>query len=283
MDLNTVAVIRQPRERADLALAPGEAFLGGGSWLFSEPQDHLTGLVDLTTMGWAPIEVTGYGLSIAATCTFTELSRFEISAAELAPATPAIPATPPWAAVPLFRQCCTALLGSFKVWHAATVGGNICLALPAGPMTSLGAALDADALIWMPDGHDRRVRVLDFVTGVESTVLAPGEVLRSIEIPTRALTSRTGFRKIALSPLGRSGTVVIARLDTDGGFAVTVSGGTDRPVQLRFGALPTAAELASGMHGIDNWYDDAHGAPDWRQAMSALLAEQLRTELAVTA
>lgn len=268
MDLNTVAAIRQPRERADLALAPGEAILGGGSWLFSEPQDHLTGLVDLTTMGWAPIEATESGLSIAATCTFTELSRFSAT-------------DPSWAAVPLFRQCCEALLGSFKVWNAATVGGNICLALPAGPMTSLGAALDAEALIWMPHGRDRRVSVLDFVTGVESTVLAPGEVLRSIEIPTRTLTSRTGFRKIALSPLGRSGTVVIARLDTDGGFAVTVSGGTDRPVQLRFEALPTVAELEIGVHGIDNWYDDVHGAPDWRQAMSAHLAEQLRA--AVTA
>lgn len=272
MDLNTVTSIRRPRERADLALAPGEAVLGGGSWLFSEPQDHLTGLVDLTALGWAPIEVTESGLSIAATCTFTELSRFEPGAG-----------APAWAAVPLFRQCCTALLGSFKVWHAATVGGNICLALPAGPMTSLGAALDAEAVIWMPDGHDRRVRVLDFVTGVESTVLEPGEVLRSIEIPTRTLTSRTGFRKIALSPLGRSGTVVIARLDSDGGFAVTVSGGTDRPVQLSFGAVPSAAELAIRVHGIDNWYDDAHGAPDWRRAMSAHLAEQLRAELVVTA
>lgn len=272
MDLNTVAAIRQPRERTDLALAPGEAILGGGSWLFSEPQDHITGLVDLTTMGWAPIEVTEFGLSIAATCTFTELSRFELSAAATG-----------WAAVPLFRQCCTALLGSFKVWHAATVGGNVCLALPAGPMTSLGAALDAEALVWMPDGRDRRVSVLDFVTGVESTVLQPGEVLRSIEIPASTLGSRTGFRKIALSPLGRSGTVVIARCDADGGFVVTVSGGTDRPVQLRFEALPNAAELASRVHAIDNWYDDAHGAPDWRQAMSALLAEQLRAELAVTA
>jgi len=33
---------------------------------------------------------------------------------------------PQWAAAPLIRQCCNALLGSFKVWNAATVGGNMC-------------------------------------------------------------------------------------------------------------------------------------------------------------
>lgn len=265
MDLTTVAAIRQPRERTDLALSPGEAVLGGGSWLFSEPQPHLTGLVDLTTMGWPALEAGPDGLTVAATCTFTELSEFA--------------GPPEWRAEPLFRQCCTALLGSFKVWNTATVGGNICLALPAGPMTSLAAALDADALVWSPDGTDRRLPVLDFVTGVESTELRPGEVLRAIEFPARTLASRTGYRKIALSALGRSGTVVIARLDADGRFAVTVSAGTDRPVQLRFGAVPTAAELEAGVRSIDNWYDDVHGAPDWRAAMSVLFAEQLRSEL----
>jgi len=269
VDLNTVASIRQPRQRADLALARGEVLLGGGSWLFSEPQAHLTGLVDLTTMGWPAIETGPDGLTVAATCTFAELAEF------------AGPSE--WLAEPLLRQCCTALLGSFKVWNTATVGGNICLALPAGPMTSLAAALDADALIWSPDGTDRRVPVLEFVTGVESTVLRPGEVLRAIEFPVRALASRTGYRKIALSALGRSGTVVIARLDADGGFAVTVSAGTDRPIQLRFDALPTAAELETRVRSIDNWYDDVHGTPDWRAAMSVLLAEQLRNDLGASA
>ena len=47
-----------------------------------------------------------------------------------------LPAQDGWAAYPLIWQCVNSLLGSFKVWNVATVAGNICMALPAGPMTS---------------------------------------------------------------------------------------------------------------------------------------------------
>src|SRR5579875_63609 len=76
VDLATVTQVRPARDRADLVLAPGEAPLAGGTWLYSEPQPHLTGLVDLTTLGWpAWTERPDGGLSIAATCTLAELVR----------------------------------------------------------------------------------------------------------------------------------------------------------------------------------------------------------------
>ena len=43
MDLNTVTVYRAARSRSDLDLARGERFLGGGTWLYSEPQPEATG------------------------------------------------------------------------------------------------------------------------------------------------------------------------------------------------------------------------------------------------
>ncbi len=264
MDLITVRAIRSAHTRADLVFGAGEAPLGGGTWLFSEEQ-HLTGLVDLTTLGWAPLAVTDAGLEIAATCTLAELSR--------------LAARPGWSAHPLIWQCVTALLGSFKIWNVATVGGNICLALPAGPMTSLAAALDASALIWTADGGERRMPVADLVTGVQQTALAPGEILRSITVPRAALEARAAFRRIALSPLGRTGTMVIARLDASGEAVVTVTGGTTRPRQLRFDDVPNKVALESAVLAIDDWYDDAHGAPDWRRAMSVLLAEQARMDI----
>ena len=270
MDLTTVATIIPARSRNDLAaLGPFVVPLAGGSELFADPRIHLTGLVDLQTMGWPALTVTGDGLEIAATCTLAELSR--------------LPAQPGWAAHPVLHQACTALFGSFKIWNVATVGGNLCTSLPAGPMICLVAALDARLLIWHADGTDSWLPALDFVTGNTTNVLAPGDVLRSIHLPTATLAARTAYRKIALSPLGRSGAVLIGRLDADGSFVLTVTGGTVRPVQLRYPGLPAATTLAADIAGIDAWFTDAHGAADWRRAVSGLLGEEIRQELAVPA
>ena len=265
MDLTTITAIRRPQTRADLTLNPGDGYLGGGSWLYSEPQLQLTSLIDLTTLGWAPIQYTSDSLSIAATCTLAQLA--------------AISGEEGWLSHHLIDRCCEALLGSFKVHNVATVGGNICLGLPAGPMTSLMCALDAVGTIWMPDGGDRRLPISQLVIGVQQSALRPGEVLRSIEIPLTSLRAPSGFRRIALSPLGRTGTLVIARLEANE-LVVTVTGATERPVQLRYGGIPTASELTVDVGDIDCWYDDVNGAPDWRRAMSMLFAEQLREELA---
>jgi len=265
MDLITVREIRVARTRDDIVLAPGEQPLGGGTWLFSEEQPGLTGLVDLTALGWQPLVESDAGLSIAATCTIAELSR--------------IPEHEGWRAHPLFSQTANSLLASFKIWNVATVGGNICTSLPAGPMISLGAATDATALIWSPDGTERRLAVADFVTASRENELLPGEVLRAVEIPTTSLTARTAFRRIALSPLGRTGTLLIARVDASGETVFTVSGGTTRPRVLRFDELPTAAALRQAVESITEWFTDPHGAADWRRAMSVLLAEELREEL----
>ena len=149
--------------------------------------------------------------------------------------------TPPveWTAAPLIGQCCRAFLASFKIWNAATVGGNICMSLPAGPMISLTAALDGVATLWAPDGTERRVTIADFVKGPLSNALRDGELMRSIFLPTAALTARTAFRQISLAHHGRSGALVIGRLSVNGAFALTVTASTPRPVKLEFDTLPS--------------------------------------------
>ena len=264
MDLITVREVRTPSTRAELRFAPGELPLGGGTWLFSEPQPGLTGLVDLTTLGWRPLEVGDDVVTVAATCTIAELTR--------------LPARDDWAAHPLVAQCANSLLASFKVWNVATVGGNVATSLPAGALTSLLAGLDATAVVWTPDGGERREPVARLVTGVRTNTLTTGEVLRSFEVPTASLRSRAGFRRVALSPLGRSGALVTSRLSPDGEFVVTITAGTTRPEQLRFDEVPGAAALAGAVARVGTWYDDPHGAPDWRRHVSALFAEELRTE-----
>ena len=270
MDLNTVTDIARPRARDDLPnWTAGDAWLAGGTWLFSEPQVHLRRLIDLQGFGWPALTITEDALQIAATCTVAELDAF---------------ACPPdWTAAPLIGQCCRAFLASFKVWKTATVGGNICLALPAGPMTSLTAALDGICTLWMPDGAVRKLPVGDFVLGNIRNALQPGELLRQIDIPLNALRRRAAFRQISLTPAGRSAALLIGTRADNGAFALTVTASTVRPVRIAFDAMPSPDELH---HAVDAaipyglYHTDVHGKPDWRQAMTHRLAAQIREELA---
>jgi len=260
MDLVTVRTVRTPSHRDDLALAPGEQPLAGGTWLFSEEQPGLTGLVDLTTLGWRDTERTPDGLRIAATCTIAALRR--------------VVPEDDWAAWPLVDRCANALLASFKVWNQATVGGNVAVALPAGAITALLVTLDATAEVWTPDGGERRVPVAELVTGPRTTDLAPGEVIRAFDVPRAALASTTGFRRVSLSPHGRTGALVTARWSSTD-FVLVVTGATPRPLVLRFPAAPTAEEVDARLAAHDDWYDDPHGSPDWRRAVSRRFAAEL--------
>ena len=135
MDLNNVEAVRTPGCRDEVwPLSSTDAILAGGTWLFSEPQPAVARLVDITGLGWPPVTLSQEGVELAATCTVAELGTLSTS----------LPSTHPnWSAAPLFAQCCTALLASFKVWGTATVGGNICRSFAAASMVSLAAALDA--------------------------------------------------------------------------------------------------------------------------------------------
>ncbi|MQY30133.1 FAD binding domain-containing protein [Nocardia aurantia] len=427
MDLDTIREVIVARNRADLdALGPDSAVLAGGTWLFSEPQDRLDRLVDITALDWPALVVTAAGLEIAATCTLAELDEAAeamtammgspIAAASpgvttssgvpVAPSTAAADAALPmttdigqppsgrvarpdagtrstaeaaertdggdsrsapvesaklfatrgadevasrpgsadprlvpgadgsrsagalarpgrggplsqdavpaesaercdrgqgdvatagsaepgadsvripaeWVAVQLFPLACRALVASYKIRRAATVGGNVCLGLPAGAVLAALVALDGTALIWSPDGGERSIPLARFVIGPGQTVLRPGEVLRSIRLDAAKLRSRIAFRKVALAPLGRSGAVVMGRRDADGRCAITLSAATVRPVVLEFGSVPDDSELAATILDLDRglWFDDPHGTPAWRRHVCTVLGRAVLADL----
>ncbi|MCW2529017.1 MAG: putative molybdopterin dehydrogenase, FAD-binding subunit [Pseudonocardiales bacterium] len=265
MDLNTITDYRRAASRSDLTLAGGEQLMGGGTWLFSEPQVDVTGLVDLTGMGWPALEYSPAGLRIGATCTIAELAR--------------LPERDGWRARPLFAQCANALLASSKIWNVATVGGNIVRSFSAASMVSLCAALDATALVWTPDGGEYTAPVADLITGNGTNRLAAGEVLRAVDVPEPALRARTAFRKIALATLGRSGAVLTGRVDPDGAVTLTITAATLRPTILKYPDLPDAVTLLRDVQAAEGYYTDALGTADWRRQVSAVLLEEIRTEL----
>ncbi len=267
MDINTITeVVRTPPATPGSDWRAGDAWLAGGTWLFSDQQPDLRRLIDLMPLGWDGLLATDAGLEIGAMCTLRDLYEFQ----------------PPhdWSAAPLLHTSCEAFLASFKVWNTATVGGNICMSLPAGPMITMTVALQAAYTVQATDGSERIIDAADFVTGDHENVLGAGELLRKIDIPVDALRKRFAHRRFTLTQLGRSTIFMIA---THGGgeFLLTVTAATTRPVRLAFDTVPDAETLAHAVDSIpaDLWFDDPNGTPDHRRHLAAYFAEQIRQEL----
>ena len=271
MNLNTVTSVLRPGSADEItAWRDGYAWLAGGTWLFSEPQIATDTLIDLEQLGWPALQIVSDGLDIAATCRLAELYGFA--------------APTHWTAAPLIRACCDALLASFKIWNTATVGGNICMSLPAGAMISLTAALDGVYTLWPRDGAPRQVAAIDFVTGNHTNLLRPGELLRGIHLPAAALRSRAVFRQSSLTRLGRSAALLIGTqsLDADD-LVLTITAATPRPLQLRFPSAPSAKVLRQAIDELipaDGYFSDVHGSAAYKRHLTYHFAEDIRAELA---
>jgi CO/xanthine dehydrogenase FAD-binding subunit len=268
MDITTVTeVLRRPPDRPGELWQAGDAWLAGGTWLYSDKQPDLRRLIDLAPLRWDGLTAGDHGLEIGAMCTIAELYSFA--------AQPDVPAGP------LLKTSCEAFLASFKVWNSATVGGNICMSLPAGPMITMTVALEGTYTLWGADGSERSVDAADFVTGNHENILRPGEVMRSIHLPAHALRKRHTHRRFTLTHMGRS-TIFMIATQTPGSddLLLTVTAGTTRPVRLAFASLPTEGALRDGIDSIgdDVWFDDPNGSPDHRQHLARYYAEQIRTE-----
>jgi CO/xanthine dehydrogenase FAD-binding subunit len=271
MNLNTVTALRQPASTAEIReWSDGYAWLAGGTWLFSEPQPATDTLIDIGRFGWPAMEASPAGLKIGATCRIAELYRFE----------------PPrsWLAAPLIRACCDALLASFKIWNAATVGGNICMSLPAGAMISLVTALEGHCTLWPREGAPREVSAIDFVTGNHTNVLRPGELLRKIHLPTSALVKQAALRRASLTKIGRSAALLIGTSDPERqDLLLTITAATARPIQLWFDAIPSAGALRQAIDvriPADGYFADVHGSASYKRHLTFHFAEQIRAELA---
>ncbi|MCB0917936.1 MAG: FAD binding domain-containing protein [Actinobacteria bacterium] len=270
MDQNTVVELVKPDPAAPgEGWREGDVWLAGGTFLLSLPLPQIRRFRDLSELGWTPVEVNDAGLEIAATCKVSELMAYQPD--------------PGWAAGPLLHDCVRAFLASFKVWNGQTVGGNICTSIPAGPMTTMACALDADYLLISPDGSERTVPAIDFVTGNNVNILRPGELMRKLTISAAALNRRYALRRFSLTKAGRSSVFLVGTRDPESGeFLLTVSAATIHPFHIRDAGVPSAAALLDMLAEIpdDKYFDDPNGRPDHRKHMTDLFAEEIRSELA---
>lgn len=270
MDQNTIEelVVPNPAAPGD-SWQEGDAWLAGGTFLHSLPLPHLRRFIDLSQMEWPTIQLVDDGLEIGPTCTVKQLLDFR--------------PPPQWAAGGLLQDCVRSFLAGFKVWNSATVLGNICTSIPAGPMTTMACALEAEYTLWATDGSERVIPAIEFVTGNNQNILASGELLRKVNISGRALNRCYAMRRFTLTQAGRSSIFLVGTRDQAGEVLITVSAATSFPVHVRFPELPSAQQVVAELDTRipdELYFDDPNGRPDHRKHMTYIFAEQIRTELA---
>lgn len=162
------------------------------------------------------IDVTGTEIRIGATTTLSEIRGSSV----LTEAAPAL--------VEAAEH-----FASEQIRNAATIGGNLCNASPAGDTSPPLLVLDAavELACWRDDAvHKRRVPLERFFVGPGKTVKLPNELLTRVvfERPPAGFVSR--FRKAGPRPALEISTVSLA-------FAARVAGGKLSGVRVALGAV----------------------------------------------
>ncbi len=143
---------------------------------------------------------------------------------------------------------------SDQIRNAATVGGNLCNASPAGDTLVPLLALDATAvLVAKPNGtlETRRVPLGAFFTGPGRSARKPNELLAAVEVPLPPAGSVGAFYKHGTRPGLDISTISIA-------VAARRDGNVLRNVRIAFGAVaPTPIRAPKAEAALEGRTPDA--------------------------
>jgi len=121
----------------------------------------------------------GGGLRIGATTTFREIEESKLIKEKY----------------PLLFEAAQAM-GTVQIRNMATIGGNICNALPSADFPPALVALDAKAKIVGKSG-ERFIPLQDFFVGIRKTALRSDELLTEVHVKSPPAGSGTTFLKIS--------------------------------------------------------------------------------------
>lgn len=200
------------------------------------------------------------GLSIGAGVTFTTIER---SMGAIAPA---------------FVEAARTV-GSPQIRNAATLGGNVATASPAGDSLPVLACYDALVELVSVRGS-RTVALTDFLVGPKRTLQAPDELIASIRL--QHVCGAQAFAKVGLRNAMTIAICSLAmRLDREGGHA-RVALGSVGPVVMRaehaerllLDGAP-AAEFADAVEAAAMPIDDHRATADYRRHAVRILATRM--------
>ena len=237
MDLHSIQTYRRPQSLTEVTEVndwqSGYSWLAGGTWVYSEPQPQITTLIDITQLGWSELEMTTDGLTIGATCILSDLLHSSYPT--------------DWTGVQVLKQAVHEL-ASFKVQNVATVGGNLCLAIPAGTFAPAMVLLNARYELVTSVGQSRWVDAIAFQTGIKQTLLQPGELLRKIVIPAEYLAWQVDYQRMCVAAAGLAVSIVTTAVQpVTQQVRVAIGAAIAVPCLLEFDHLPSHLEVAAAL------------------------------------
>ncbi len=158
---------------------------------------------------------------------------------------------------------------SDQIRNAATIGGNVCNASPAGDTLVPLLALEARVVLaGARDGglDTRRVPIAGFFSGPGRTVRAPHELVTALEIPLPGPGFVSAFCKFGTRPALDIPAVSI-------GFAAVREEGVLRNVRIALGAVAPTPLRAVGAEGI---LEGKPPDPDTVEAAVRVVQEEIR-------
>jgi xanthine dehydrogenase FAD-binding subunit len=198
------------------------------------------------------IEHDGQGIRVGALCTISELQRDPLMRSHF----------------DILVQACDHF-ASDQLRNAATIGGNVCNASPAGDTLVPLLVLDAQVeLSCKPGGsvQTRRVPLADFITGPGKTLRAPHELVCALWLPLPGAGFVARFYKFGTRPALDIPAISI-------GIGGVRHGATLRQVRLAYGAVaPTPMRSRSAEAALEGSVLDAQRI----EAVAALARDEVR-------
>lgn len=200
--------------------------IAGGTDLLVDKDPRVEVLVDISNLGLSYIRSDSQGVRIGATTTFAELE-----------ASPILRKNP----YSVLAQAASQM-GTPQIRNMATVGGNICSAVPSADSAPALLVLDAIVHITGPHG-ERSMDIADFFRGPRQNALMEGELVTELELPSYPEHSQAIFLK--------EGRVVTADLAiVNVAVRLTLANNVCQDVRIALGAvapIPLRAKEAEAM------------------------------------
>lgn len=167
-------------------------------------------------------------------------------------------------------------ISHFQIRNSGTVCGSIAHADPSAELPLCLAALQGDVVLLSKRGR-RVLKPDEFVTGMLSTAIEPGEFLKEVRFPLATVGYRYAFDEVAMRR-GDFAIVSAAVVMSRDEISLTIGGVADRPVRRVWPGSLTGPDIDEALN-VFAWdlqaQSDSHASAGYRRHLVRELGRKL--------